>query len=139
MYHLPLPRPACRAVFAVTVAFTLVTPGLLRAEPPVVVESPTAATAGKATLTITENNKTQTVEAEGRDVAVEGHDNKITVSGKCHALTVSGSNNVVTAGSVFSVSTPGNHNRVTYTQASGGESVQVTNVGAGNEVSKKSE
>ena len=132
-----LPHSARRTLSVVVVAFALATVSSLRAEPPKVVESPTAATAGKATLTVTESDQTQTVEAEGRDVAIEGNGNKITVSGNCHALTISGNHNEVTAGSVFSISTPGNHNHVTYAQASGGESVQITNVGAGNEVSKK--
>ena len=116
-----------------TVAFAVT---LLRADPPKVIESPTAATAGKATLAVTESGRTQTIEAEGRDVSITGSHNKITVTGKCHELTVNGDGNEVTAASVVSISTPGNHNRITYTQAADGETVQVTNLGAGNEVSK---
>ncbi len=119
--------------------FALAATTSLQADPPKIIESPTAATAGKATLTITGNGKTQTVEAEGRDVAIEGNGNKITVSGKCHELTISGNGNEVTTGSVVSISTPGNHNHVAYAQAADGTSVQVTNAGAGNEVTKKSE
>ena len=111
----------------------------LRADPPKVIESPTAGTAGKATLAVTENGRTQTVEAEGRDVSITGSHNKITITGKCHALTINGDANEVSAASVVSISTPGNHNHVTYAQAADGETVQVTNVGAGNEVGRKSE
>ncbi len=134
-----LPFPVTFRRLLLTGVLAAAAAGLLRAEPPKVIESPTAATAGKATLTLTDNGATRTVEAEGRDVAIEGNGNKITVTGTCHALTVSGNGNEVKAGSVASISTPGNHNHVAYTQASGGESVQITNVGAGNEVSKKAE
>ena len=109
----------------------------LRADPPKLIESPTAATAGKATLAVTESGRTQTIEAEGRDVSITGSHNKITVTGKCHELTVNGDDNEVTTASVVSISTPGNHNHVTYADAADGETVQVTNVGTGNEVSKK--
>ena len=60
---------------------------VLRADPPKIVESPTAATAGKATIAITDSNKAQTIEADGKDVAVEGNHNKITLTGACHALS----------------------------------------------------
>jgi hypothetical protein len=130
-----------RFATAVCVVSALVFPGVcaLRADPPKLVESPTAATAGKATLAVTESERTQTIEAEGRDVSITGSHNKITVTGKCHALTVNGDGNEVTAASVVSISTPGNHNHVTYKQAADGDAVQVTNVGAGNEVSKRAE
>ena len=127
--------PFSRVPLAAALAAFAVMP--LRADPPKLVESPTAATAGKATLAVTESGRTQTIEAEGRDVSITGSHNKITVTGKCHELTVNGDHNEVTTASVVSISTPGNHNHVTYTQAADGESVQVTNVGTGNEVSKE--
>ena len=108
----------------------------LRAEPPTIVESPTAATAGKATIALTDNNKTQTIEADGRDVAIEGSHNIITLSGACHALTINGSNNVVTAEALGTVSTPGNHNKVTWTKAVDGEKPQITDLGSDNSLGK---
>ena len=127
-----------RVPLAVLALAALASPPL-RADPPKIIESPTAATAGKTTLAVTESGRTQTIEAEGRDVSVTGSHNKITVTGKCHELTINGDDNEVSTASVVSISTPGNHNHVTYTHAADGETVQVTNVGTGNEVSKKSE
>lgn len=109
------------------------------AEPPKVVESQTAATAGRATLSVTENESVKTIEADGRDVSIDGNRNKITVSGPCHALTVSGNENHVTLEKVATISTPGNRNLVTYTGVVGGETAQVTNLGSGNEIKKKAE
>ena len=111
----------------------------LRADPPKIVESPPAATAGKATIALTDSNKTQTIEADGKDVAIEGNDNKITLSGACHALTINGSNNVVKAEALGSVSTPGNHNKVTWTKAVDGEKPQVTDVGKDNSLGKRAD
>lgn len=111
----------------------------LRADPPKIVESPTAATAGKATIAITDSNKTQTIEADGKDVAIEGNHNKITLSGACHALTVNGSDNLVTAEALGSVSTPGNRNKVTWTKAVDGEKPQITDVGSDNKLGKRAD
>ena len=111
----------------------------LRAEPPKLVESPNAATAGKATIAITDSNKTQTIEADGKDVAIEGDHNKITLSGACHALTINGNDNEVTAEALATVSTPGNHNKVTWTKAVDGEKPQVTDVGKNNSLGKRSD
>ncbi len=108
----------------------------LHAEPPKIVESPTAATAGKATIAITDSNKTQTIEAGGKDVAVEGNHNKITLSGACHALTINGSDNEVTAEALATISTPGNHNKVTWTKAVDGEKPQITDLGSDNKLGK---
>ena len=104
----------------------------LHADPPKIVESPTAATAGKATIAITDSNKTQTIEADGKDVAIEGNHNKITLSGACHALTINGSDNLVTAEALATVSTPGNRNKVTWTKAIDGEKPQITDLGSDN-------
>ncbi len=109
----------------------------LHADPPKIVESPTAATAGKATLAVTESNKTQTIEADGKDVAIEGSHNKIILSGACHALTVSGSDNEVTAEALATVTTPGNHNKVTWTKAVDGEKPQITDLGSDNSLGKR--
>ena len=109
----------------------------MRADPPKIVESPTAATAGKATIALTDSDKTQTIEADGKDVAIEGSHNQITLSGACHALTINGSHNVVTAEALGSVSTPGNDNKVTWTKAVDGEKPQVTDVGKDNSLSKR--
>lgn len=111
----------------------------LHAEPPKNVESPTAATAGKTTLVITDSNKTQSIEAQGRDVAIEGSSNKITLTGECHALTINGNGNLVKAEAVATVSTPGNQNKVTWTKAVDGEKPQITNVGSDNVVSKRAD
>ena len=111
----------------------------LRAEPPTIVESPTAATAGKPTIAITDSNKTRTIEADGKDVAIEGDGNKITLSGACHALTINGNHNEVTAEALGTVSTPGNHNKVTWTKAVDGEKPQVTDVGKDNSLGKRAE
>ena len=108
----------------------------LHADPPKIVESPTAATAGKATIAVTDSNKTQTIEADGKDVAIEGDHNKITLSGVCHALTINGSNNEVTAEALATVSTPGNHNKVTWTKAVDGEKPQLTDLGSDNKLGK---
>ena len=108
----------------------------LHAEPPKIVESPTAATAGKATIALTDSNKTQTIEADGKDVAIEGSHNKITLSGACHALTINGSDNLVIAEAVATVSTPGNRNKVTWTKAVDGEKPQITDLGSDNSLSK---
>ncbi len=131
--HMPSPLFSLAAAFAVFACSTL------RADPPTLVESPTAATAGKATIALTESNKTQTIEADGKDVAIEGDHNKITLSGACHALTINGSNNVVTAAALGSVSTPGSHNKVTWTKAVDGEKPQVTDVGKDNSLGKRQE
>jgi hypothetical protein len=106
----------------------------VRAEPPTTVESQTTATAGKAVLVVSENGKTQALEAEGQDVSIDGNKNDITLRGKCHALTVSGNQNTVHAEALASISTPGNKNAVTWTQAVNGERPQITNVGSGNSI-----
>ena len=111
----------------------------LRAEPPKVVESTTAATAGKPTIAITDSNKTQTIEAGGRDVAIEGSHNKVTLSGACHALTINGHDNEVIAEALATVSTPGNNNKVTWTSTVNGEKPQITDLGHDNKLGKKSE
>ena len=111
----------------------------LHADPPTIVESPTAATAGKATIALTDNDKTQTIEADGKDVAIEGNHNKITLSGACHALTVSGSDNEVTAEAVGTVTTPGSRNKVTWTKAVDGEKPQITDLGGDNHLSKRAD
>ena len=109
----------------------------LRADPPKIVESPTAATAGKATIAITDSDKTQTIEADGKDVAIEGNHNKIVLSGACHALTISGSDNQVTAEALATVTTPGNRNKVTWTKAVDGEKPQITDLGSENSLGKR--
>lgn len=129
-------KPASR-LFLIALAAAAVSS--LRAEPPKIVESPTAATVGKATIALTDNNKTQTIEADGKDVAIEGDGNKITLSGACHALTINGNGNEVTAEALGTVSTPGNHNKVTWTKAVDGEKPQVTDVGKDNSLSKRAE
>ncbi len=111
----------------------------LRADPPKIVESPTAATAGKATLVISESDKTQSVEAQGRDVAIEGSHNKIVLTGECHALTINGNGNEVKAEAVATVSTPGNQNKVTWTKVVDGEKPQITNLGNDNTLGKRAE
>ncbi len=111
----------------------------LHAEPPKIVESPTSATAGKATIALTDSNKTQTIEAGGKDVAIEGDHNKITLSGACHALTINGNDNMVTAEALGTVSTPGNRNKVTWTKAVDGEKPQVTDLGKDNSLGKRAD
>ena len=125
------------ALFLAAISLALTSP--LRADPPKLVESPTAATAGKATIALTDSNKTQTIEADGKDVAIEGNDNKITLSGACHALTINGSNNLVIAEALGTVSTPGNHNKVTWTKAVDGEKPQITDLGKDNSLGKRTE
>lgn len=123
----------------VALSLVVVSVATLRAEPPKLVESPTAATAGKATIAITDSNKTQTIEADGKDVAIEGDHNKITLSGACHALTINGNDNEVAAEALATVSTPGNHNKVTWTKAVDGEKPQITDVGKNNSLGKHSD
>ena len=129
-------KPVAR--FLLIVLATAAAPSL-RAEPPKLVESATAATAGKATIALTDSNVTQTIEAEGKDVAIEGDGNKVTLSGACHALTINGNHNVVTAEALATVSTPGNHNKVTWTKAVDGEKPQITDVGKDNSLGKRPE
>ena len=120
-------------------AVAVFTSPTLRAEPPKIVESPTAATAGKATIAITDSNKTQTIEADGKDVGIEGNHNKITLSGTCHALTISGSDNEVIAEALATVTTPGSHNKVRWTKAVDGEKPQITDLGSDNSLGKRAD
>ena len=127
-------------VFALAAALSVgIFSSPVRAEPPKEVESQTTATAGKAVLVVSENEKHLTLEAEGRDVNIDGNKNEVTLHGKCHALTISGSGNTVHADAVSSVSTPGDKNSVTYKETVNGEKPQVTSVGSGNSVEKRGE
>ena len=110
----------------------MITP--VRAEPPKTVESQTAATAGKPVLVVSDSGKSQTVDGEGRDVSIDGDKNDVIIHGKCHALIVSGNENTVHAEALATISTPGNKNFVTWTEAVDGEKPQITDVGHGNSI-----
>ncbi len=91
----------------------------------------------KNTLTLTANRETKTLDAAGRVVTITGNQNQLTLTGECRSLTVTGNDNVITVEAVTSLSLTGNRNQMTWTKGPGDGKPSVTDVGSGNNVTKR--
>ena len=91
----------------------------------------------KNTLTLAANRETKTIDAAGRVVTITGNQNQLTLTGECRSLSVTGNDNVITVEAITSISLTGNRNQMTWAKGPGDGKPSITDVGSGNNVTKR--
>ena len=111
------------------------------------------ATTAAADVTVMDNNQSVTVDcAKDKNVQVVGNSATVTLTGVCEKVYVSGNNatvsgstkgayvagnsNTLTLDAVDTISTPGNHNTVTYKKPATKKKTSVSNPGNKNKISQ---